>query len=53
MNSDTEKTNIELRSEKVRRIVGRMPKHTGVTGAWILVFLYIAFFAAVSLIPYP
>lgn len=44
---------IELRSEKIKRIVGSMPKGVTRYGATVLVVLYLALAVALFLIPYP
>ena len=44
---------IELRSEKIKRIVGSMPKGVTRYGAAVIVVLYLALAVALFLTPYP
>lgn len=52
-NNGTTHERIELRSEKIKRIVGSMPKGVTRYGAAVIVVLYLALAVALFLIPYP
>lgn len=49
----TEYENIELRSEKVRNIIGRVPPELVTGGTAYVIFLLVALFVATAAIPYP
>lgn len=49
----TEHNNIELRSEKVRNIIGKVPPELVMGGTAYVAFLLFALFVAAALIPYP
>ncbi len=44
---------IELRSEKVRRLIGEIPPSLVRWGIAVILIVFIALIAAVSLLPYP
>ncbi len=44
---------IELRSEKVRKLIGEIPPSLVRWGTAIIVIIFIALLAAVCLLPYP
>ena len=44
---------IELRSEKVRKLIGEIPPSLVRWGTAIIAIIFIALLAAVSLLPYP
>lgn len=53
---ETNKTthdNIELRSEKVRQLIGEIPPSLVRWGTAIIAIIFIALIAAVCLLPYP
>lgn len=47
------KDNIELRSEKVRKLIGEIPPSLVRWGTAIIAIVFIALLAAVCLFPYP
>lgn len=49
----TEYDNIELRSEKVRNIIGRVPPELATGGTVYIAFLLFVLFIAAAIIPYP
>lgn len=52
-NNNTPHDRIELRSEKVRRLIGEIPPSLVRWGIAVIVIVFIALIAAVSLLPYP
>ena len=52
-NEKINKENIELRSEKVRKLLGDIPPSLVRWGAVIITVIFLALLATVCLIPYP
>lgn len=50
---DKEVDNIEIRSEKVRNLIGEIPPGLVRWGTVIIIVIFIAIIAAVCLLPYP
>ena len=48
-----ENNDIELRSEKVRKILGEIPRSLVIWGTTIIISIFALLIIAVSLIPYP
>ena len=52
-NSNNTHDKIELRSEKVRKLIGEIPQSLVRWGTAIIAIVFIALLAAVCLLPYP
>lgn len=52
-NSNNSKDKIELRSEKVRKLIGEIPPSLVRWGTAIIALIVVALLAAVCLLPYP
>ena len=46
-------TNIDLRSEKVRRLIGEIPPRLVRGGIIVMLIIFLALLAAICLLPYP
>lgn len=46
-------SDIELRSEKIRRLLGEIPPSLVRWGTFAIIFIFVALLAAICLIPYP
>ena len=46
-------TNIDLRSEKVRRLIGESPPRRVRGGIIVMLIIFLALLAAICLLPYP
>lgn len=53
MKEDIENTEIELRSEKVRRLLGEIPPSLVRWGTVIIVAIFLALLLTVCFVPYP
>ncbi len=50
---DKDNGSVELRSEKVRRLIGEMPQSLVLWGIAVTAIIFIGLLAAVCLLPYP
>ena len=51
--SDNKHDKIELRSEKVRELIGPIPKYLIRWGTIIIILVFLSLLAAICLLPYP